>query len=136
VRKSLLAVLGVAILLTAGTGAAQAGATRTSKSVAGVRATLDQWANYLLTDKPQLACAMLTTHGQAVWATTNKAPNCVKASKADYSLLKKYPSYATTIRDYGNVEPVTLHGNRASLPKLSGGTRTLIYKNGVWFIDS
>jgi hypothetical protein len=136
VRKNLIATLAVALLVTAGAGIAQAKPTRASRSVAGVRATLDQWANLLLSDKAKAACAMLTPHGQAVWAKTNSASTCIAASKADYAFLKQYPTDAQAIRDYGNTEPVTLHGNTASLPKLSGGTRTLLYQDGLWYINS
>ena len=136
VRKSMLVGLSVALLFAVGAGVAQAGATRASKSVAGVRATLDQWANYLLSDQAKAACAMLTAHGQAAWAKDNSSSNCLTASKADYKFLKQYPSDAKAIRDYGNTEKVKLTGSKATLPKIAGGTRTLLYIKGLWYIDS
>ena len=135
-RKNLIATLAVALLITVGAGVAQAKPTRASKSIAGVRTTLDQWANLLLSNQAKAACAMLTAHGQAAWAKDNSSSTCIAASKADYQFLKQYPSDAQAIRDYGNTEPVTLHGKTASLPKLTGGTRTLLYQHGLWYINS
>ena len=137
VRRLVLVGLSVALLIAVATGVAQASsATRASKSVAGVRATLDQWANYVLTDQPKAACAMLTAHGQAVWAKDNGLTNCITATKDDYGFLKKYPSDAKAIRDYGKTTKVTLKGTKATMPKLGGGTRTLLYLKGLWYIDS
>ena len=128
----------VACVLGVGAGVAQAGstATRATHSVAGVRYTLDEWAKLLLSDQAKAACALLTAHGQKVWAQANSSKNCIEASTGDYKFLKKYPTDAKAIREYGDKEPVTIHGNTATVPKLAGGDRRLLYIHNLWWIDS
>lgn len=137
VRKSIIATLGVALLLTAGAGSAVAGATRASRSVAGVHATLSQFTGYVLADNTTAACAMLTANGEKAWAKQNGASSCAAATKTDYRLLKAYPSNQKPIKHYNSTVKVTIHGNTATMPKLLGsGTRTLLYRQGLWYINS
>jgi hypothetical protein len=138
VRKTTITALSVALILTAGVSSAFAAkATRATKSVAGVRATINQWAAYVLADNSKAACLMLTPDGQKAWAKDNDANNCLQANGKDYQLFHAYPQDAKAIKNYGNTAPVTLKGDVASLPKLSGsGTRELIYKQGLWYINS
>jgi hypothetical protein len=134
-RKATAAIVVLVMLAVVG-GVAQAAATRASKTVQGVRFTLDEWANYVLSDKATQACAMLTKHGQAVWAKQNSSSSCVVATKADYKFLKQYPTDAKAVRDYGNTQPVKLQGDTATVPKLAGGDRQLLYIDGLWYINS
>ena len=136
VYRRAIAAIVVGAMLGVSVGVAQAAATRASKTVAGVRFTLDEWADYVLADKATQACALLTKHGQAVWAKQNSSSSCVVATKADYKFLKQYPTDAKAVRDYGNTQPVTLNGDTATVPKLAGGDRQLLYIDGVWYINS
>lgn len=99
---------------------------------------MEDWVTLLVTGKEKAACAILTTHGQAAWVkeSGSKKTTCVGASTDVYTYFKKYPQDVASFRKYATNAPVTLKGSTATMPKVSGGTRTLLYEKGLWYINS
>jgi hypothetical protein len=137
-RRILIASLAAAAILLVGAGSALAGPSRSTKSVAGARATLLQWVHLLVTGQEKAACALLTTHGQAAWVkdSGSKKTTCVGASTDVYKYFKQYPQDGASLKKYAVKVTITLSGTKATMPKVSGGTRTMLYIKGLWYIDS
>lgn len=118
-------------------GVALAGNARSGRNVAGVRATIGQYDSALLAGNGKAGCALLTAGAQKQIAKQNHVASCELVFEAAAKLLKSAPKQASAIRAYASKVRVTLSGDTASVPPLSGsGHVTLTYTHGLWFISS
>ncbi len=134
-RSGISLLLAALLAVLIGSAAAYAAGLRTQRTVAGVRATINQYDSDVLAGKAKGACSLLTAKAQTQVAKSNHTSSCENVIEVAYEILTTEPKQAAAIRAYGNEVPVTLHGDTASVPKLNGGGRsTLTYTHGLWFL--
>jgi hypothetical protein len=118
-------------------GAALAGSARSARNVAGVRATISQYDSDLLDGNGKAGCALLTSTAQKQIAKQNHVTSCELVFEAAASLFKSAPKQAAAVRAYAGKVHVTISGNTATVPQLTGsGHVTLTYTKGLWFVSS
>ncbi len=62
---------------------------------------------------------------------------CETGIETAAELLKSRPTQAAQLRSYASTVKVTLYGDTATVPNLSGGGRTtLSYTHGFWYLAS
>ncbi|MGH2856240.1 MAG: hypothetical protein ACRDMJ_02015, partial [Solirubrobacteraceae bacterium] len=106
--------------------AATAGATCSQRSIAGVHATLSEYAGDLITGDAHGACGILTAAAQRAIVRDNHAASCKVVVEASSQLLKSSPHEAAALRSSARTVKVTLHGDTARADKFDGaGTVSL-----------
>lgn len=128
-RTSAAALAAAITLVLAGCG----GGGGTSKDAAGVRATIHEFANDLLSGNFSGACSLFTT--SALTHTFGSKSRCEQL----LGEATKHTSKQKLQQEIGKIDntPVTIHGDTATVPNTSGsGSTTLVYENGHWLIGS
>ena len=131
-RTRAVAAIGAAAVALAGCGGSGSSGGKSSDPVAGVRATLREFANDLLSGNYSAACDLFTASARSQIGGSNcinllaqamKAPRSQSAVKQS---LPKIPSW-----------PVSVHGNTATTPNVNGGSPTpFVKQGGRWLIGS
>jgi hypothetical protein len=134
VRTRAVAAIGAMAAGLAGCGGGGSSSTsgKTSDPVAGVRATLREFANDLLSGNYGAACDLFTVSARGQVG----GPGCpqllaqaMKASKSKSDVEQALPKIDSW--------PVSVHGNTATTPNVSGGSSTTFVKQGGrWLIGA
>jgi hypothetical protein len=135
---ALVAAAACCAPLAAGAGAAARAAAappRSQRTVAGVRATINQYDNDVLAGHTQAACNLMTAAAQARIAHENHDRSCAQATTLAHELLTANPRQAARLRAYGKTVRVTLHAATATVPNMDGGRSTLTYTRGLWYLS-
>jgi hypothetical protein len=116
-----------------GGSSSTAGTTnKTSDPVAGVRATLREFANDLLSGNYNGACGLFTASARSQVGGSgcaNLLAQAMKESKNKSEIEQALPKIGSW--------PVSVHGNTATTPNVNGGSPTTFVKQGGrWLIGS
>jgi hypothetical protein len=129
-RKRALALTVVGAVSLAGCGGSSGG----SHSASGVRQTLHDLANDLLSGNTSAACSLYSS--SAIKEIFRGKSNCEKLlgattlSSAEKSRLRKEAAKIDSL-------PVSIHGNTATVSNPTGtGSTTMTYENGRWLLDA
>jgi hypothetical protein len=139
VRVRTVAAIGAVAVGLAGCGGGASSSAngnstggKTSDPVAGVRATLREFANDLLSGNYNGACQLFTASARGQVGGSgcpNLLAQAMKSSKSKSDVQQALPKI-------GNW-PVTVHGNTATTPNVNGGSpTTFVNQGGRWLIGT
>jgi hypothetical protein len=114
------------------TGKSNTTTNQASDPVAGVRATLREFANDLLSGNYNGACDLFTASARSQVGGSGCANLLAQAMKAS----KNRSDVQQALLKIGSW-PVSVHGNTATTPNVNGGSpTTFVLQGGQWLIGS
>ena len=127
-----MAAIGAAAVALSGCGGGSSSAGKSSDPVTGVRATLREFANDLLSGNYSGACSVFTASARSQVGGSGcpdllaKAMKVGKSRSAVQQAVPKIDSW-----------PVSVHGNTATTPNVNGGSHTpFVKQGGRWLIGT
>ena len=129
-HKTAVAALAASVVAVAGCGGSGGG---TSNGVAGVRASLHEFAQDLLNGNYAGACDLFTASARAKVGGSNCANLLGEAMKSSPSSRSQVQQALAKTDSW----PVSVHGDTATTPNVNGGASTTwVKQGGRWLIGS